>query len=449
VAGAAFLLAAIAGAAGGCVGDDPSPASVNGAPDADVPETAADSSPASDASGPVEDAAHGDACSDVPARKACTGSDLGALAETCSAGMWTDHACEPLSLAMGCAVRSNGGVVCWGDGGRGKLGNGKTDDALTPVEVTGITDAVQVSVGFLNVCAVRANGHIACWGRGTEGQLGNGSSEDSSVPVDVLSIDDAVEVSAGLNHACAVRKSGKVFCWGTNTNGVLGYGGATTDVKPTPVEVTGISSAISVRSTTSSSSGVHACALLAAGQIMCWGHDAAGELGDGAVGADKLEPVAVKDITGAVQVDVTASSTCARLASGEVKCWGSGGSGRCGDGNASEAPRLSPVTVSGLTDAKDIRLADQSACALRAAGQVVCWGYGTYGRLGNGFSDSQIAPVNVTGLTDAIAIAVGDATGCALRMNAEPVCWGLGNHGARGDGTLIETVATPVPMLWP
>jgi hypothetical protein len=72
-----------------------------------------------------------------------------------------------------CALLSTGHVECWGTNGEGELGNGKTTNSDTPVEVSGITDATQVSAGAGQTCALLATGHIDCWGYNESGQLGD------------------------------------------------------------------------------------------------------------------------------------------------------------------------------------------------------------------------------------------------------------------------------------
>src|SRR5690242_9090367 len=44
-----------------------------------------------------------------------------------------------------CAVLSDGHAGCWGRNGNGQVGDGTTDDALTPVLVAGLTTVTQIS----------------------------------------------------------------------------------------------------------------------------------------------------------------------------------------------------------------------------------------------------------------------------------------------------------------
>ncbi|MGH2958502.1 MAG: RCC1 domain-containing protein, partial [Solirubrobacterales bacterium] len=125
--------------------------------------------------------------------------------------------------ARTCALRQGGDVVCWGDGSFGVLGNGTTDTlAATPVSVTGLTDAVAVSVGGSHTCAVRETGSIACWGYNHLGQLGDGSTATASTPVAVTGISNATAVAAGAGHTCALLETGVVTCWGDGRYGQTG-----------------------------------------------------------------------------------------------------------------------------------------------------------------------------------------------------------------------------------
>jgi len=82
-----------------------------------------------------------------------------------------------------CAVRSTGGVDCWGDNSIGELGNGNTRGGYdTPQAVTGMTDAVAVisdaDPGLSDpggYCAVLSTNRMVCWGDNGFGELGDGT----------------------------------------------------------------------------------------------------------------------------------------------------------------------------------------------------------------------------------------------------------------------------------
>ena len=97
------------------------------------------------------------------------------------------------SKSHSCALKSDGSVWCWGSDNKGKLGDGTPDaNSLTPVQVAGLG-----GVGFLSgvdalfdgagdekhSCAADSGGSVWCWGDGGKGQLGDGSGVDRSYPV--------------------------------------------------------------------------------------------------------------------------------------------------------------------------------------------------------------------------------------------------------------------------
>ncbi|MCB1395209.1 MAG: hypothetical protein KDJ98_04365 [Rhodobacteraceae bacterium] len=135
-----------------------------------------------------------------------------------------------------CAVRSSGGMACWGYGGDGQIGDGYRGNRWTPATVTGITDARLVSAGFRHSCAIREGGDLACWGDNDFGQLGNGTNTPSATWVAVAGVTDASALSAGRYHTCAaLRATGRVVCWGQNWRGQLGDN--SNEHRSTPVEV--------------------------------------------------------------------------------------------------------------------------------------------------------------------------------------------------------------------
>ena len=173
-----------------------------------------------------------------------------------------------------CGRRASGKVVCWGDGSRGQIGAAQ---GRRIVEVAGVEDAARLTAGAEFSCALSASGGVACWGDNRAGQLGDGKGRPgaaSAAPVAVRELNDAVAVGAGRAHACAVRSSGEVVCWGDNRAGQLGNDERAAWVAP--VAVPGIEDAVEVVA-----GAEHTCARLRRGTVACWG---AGERRQGDVG---------------------------------------------------------------------------------------------------------------------------------------------------------------------
>src|SRR5947208_2205757 len=105
------------------------------------------------------------------------------------------------------------------------------------------------------------------------------------------------------------------------------------------------------------------------------------------------------------RLSVAASHACHVVNDGTVRCWGNNGFGQLGDGTTTG--RLTPVTVSGLTNAVAIAGGSNHTCALLAGGTARCWGDNGFGQLGDGTTTNLLTPVTVSGLTNAVAIAGG------------------------------------------
>ncbi|MFO0714774.1 MAG: hypothetical protein U0353_33350 [Sandaracinus sp.] len=243
----------------------------------------------------------------------------------------TDATQIAIGWSVGCALRASGAVVCWGRGSDGGLGNGVTSDAMAPVPVTGVADATQIAVGgdpsHDHACARRATGAIVCWGTAIGG-LGDGATSSRATPVTVSGLADALEVSAGGSHSCARRPTGAVLCWGLGIGGQIGDGSWMT--RPTPVSVSGVADAASL-----ALGGDRSCARRRDGSVACWG-DASpfGTLGHGAL-TDSNLPVAALGVSATTQLAVSPITTltghaCAARLDAPPLCWGDDQRGQLG-----------------------------------------------------------------------------------------------------------------------
>ena len=237
----------------------------------------------------------------------------------------------------------------------------------------------------------------------------------SLVPPDGSPVLRAQAVAAGSQHSCALVAGGQVKCWGDNSGDQLGDGGGEA-LAETPVLVQnhGVVTAISAGS-------AHTCALLGDGGVECWGTGIDGQLGGG---SEQPAPVPTAVALGqpAIAVGAGFMHSCAVLRDGTAACWGNNSAGQLGDGTTQIS--FVPVAVAGLTGAVAIAAGDWLTCALRADGTVQCWG------------EFVRAPDAPDGPTDAVALVVGAAHACALERTGAIVCWGDDNQGQLGDGRI-------------
>jgi alpha-tubulin suppressor-like RCC1 family protein/ligand-binding sensor domain-containing protein len=337
-----------------------------------------------------------------------------------------------------CALMGGGDVKCWGS----KVGDGQNLRArLIPVDVTGLDGVTSLSTSSVSdsTCVVTAGGGAKCWGANSGG-LGDGVSSLSSVPRDVQNVSGVQSIATGLFHICAITTGGAVKCWGENSAGQVGD--STTTSRTTAVDVSGLASgakslAVGTR---------HSCVVTTGGGAKCWGDNTSGQLGDGTT-TNRKTPVDVSGLTsGVLSLAAGDLHTCALLASGGVKCWGSNSEGRLGDGTSVD--RSTPVSVVGLaTGVGSVAVGYWHSCAMLSGGGVKCWGRNTESQLGDGTRTNRATPAEVLGLSAGIAqLSSGGFHTCVLIQPASVKCWGYNASGRLGDGTSVERSA-PVNVV--
>ncbi|NCO03744.1 MAG: DUF1554 domain-containing protein [Alphaproteobacteria bacterium] len=180
-----------------------------------------------------------------------------------------------------CAVKADGTLWCWGQNHVGQLGIGYESTGENIPRQVAITDVVKVSLGGYRAndtetasCALKSDNTVWCWGNNQFGQVGNGTSGAPNVlnPVQVSGITNAIDISAISRSAFALLDDGRIKGWGNNSNYRLGTGSVASIVS-TPVFVSTINNAVKLAD---GSGSTHMCAITDTGGMQCWGTNGSG-----------------------------------------------------------------------------------------------------------------------------------------------------------------------------
>lgn len=207
--------------------------------------------------------------------------------------------------------------------------------------------------------------------------------------------------------------------------------------------------------------GNHSCALLASGEVKCWGDNTYGQLGQGnteRIGDDEsIDSIAPIDLSGEKALQVIAGNlhTCVLTESNKVKCFGDSAYGQLGMSSTEKLGDDEPLSSYGYTDiggiVRKLYGGTYHNCALLTTGDVRCWGMNTFGQLGTGDTEAigDDEPVSTGSLVDlggkAIQMDISSMSfhACAILSGGTLKCWGRNSHGQLGLGHL-NNVLTPV-----
>jgi alpha-tubulin suppressor-like RCC1 family protein len=361
-----------------------------------------------------------------------------------------------------CMLLVDGTVKCWGDNTVGQLGIGSFSAGTPSIPasaIAGLTDVTALTAGFSHTCASHRADGLSCWGENGSGQLGDGTTTDRNVPTGTVGVQgQEAAMSGGGSHTCNVQFT-FAYCWGSDAMGELGNGADPSSTSPD--QIVTLTTAVAI-----AAGGNHSCALLYDGTEKCWGLNSSGQVGDGTI-TNRTSPVTVfglmylaapaaLDLNGAHDIVAGESHACALLANGEVRCWGANADGQLGDGTTTLRNTPAPVCLSGsgaacprVIDATNISAGKNHTCVVRLNGTVLCWGANAQGQLGDGTTTDRPNPVQVCqttcgfllGSVTNVSAGGSDATDahtCAVTSVHSAACWGDNSFGQLGDGTTID-----------
>jgi alpha-tubulin suppressor-like RCC1 family protein len=329
----------------------------------------------------------------------------------------------------------------WGWARNGALGtNDTTPNRSTPVTTfVGGTNWRQVSAGYEYMAAIKTDGTLWTWGEGGSGILGNASTTDVFTPITTFSGGtNWQQVSCGSFHTAAIKTDGTLWVWGAGSarlgTGALSFG--------TNTPVTTFAGGTNWRQVSCGRS--HTAAIRTNGTLWTWGYGVYGKLGNDNISSRFTPVTTFAGGTNWKQVSCGEDHTAAIKTDGTLWTWGRGFLGRLGNNDTNN--RTTPVTTfAGGTNWRQVSCGDEHTAAIKTDGTLWIWGAGTFGRLGNGAINQVWTPVTTfSGGTNWQEVSAGGSHTSAIKTDGTLWTWGSGNLERLGNGATSGSISTPV-----
>lgn len=358
------------------------------------------------------------------------------------------------------ALLGSGRVASWGGNLYGQLGdNGYKANwelGLSHASVNGLSGVTAISAGNEYALALLGNGTVMAWGNNQYGQLGDGAGgtesrtgQNERTPRRVEGLADVVAIASGGGSNFALQANGTVSAWGSNSSGQLGIewpvqcqrrntagcrqyecetetGSELCSVRPAPVmqaAKTPLTGVVAI-----SAGAVAAYALLKDGEVLSWGGNLKGQLGQPNVESGgrsaftppgKVMQSTTEALTNVIEISAGFDHALARLSSGKIVGWGDddqGELGELGPGSSEVCQKAHPELpcerlarpINGLGDQQVEAISAGAKYSLALiAHKVFAWGRNDHGELGDGGTSSRAVPLAVAGLGSVQAVSAG------------------------------------------
>lgn len=247
-------------------------------------------------------------------------------------------------------------------------------------------------------------------------------------------------LSLGRHFALALAADGQLLSWGRNDFGQLGNGQAALQSTPQPLADLGEVVALAAGDSFS-------LALRADGTVWAWGSNSSGELGDGSR-LSKAYPVPVTGLPAKIKaISAGVQHGLALADDGSVWHWGLIWQTTATDAAAQSVVSPRASRVAGLPPIQAIGAGQAHSLALANDGSVWSWGDNAFGQLGSGSGSAAVAmPQSLPFAERITAISSAAFSNLVLDAKGQVWAWGMGGWGALGDGTDLDRPA-PVRVV--
>lgn len=384
-----------------------------------------------------------------------------------------------------CALLPDKTVKCWGQNNQWQLWNWTNVNSETPVQVSWLTDVKEIvwSKWHYVYCARKTDWTVWCWWDNGYGQLWDWTASDyKTTPVQVSWISNAVDISVWYYHACAILSGGTVKCWWNNSYWRLWDW--TTNHSYTPVSVSwSLTNAVEI-----SLWLYYSCARLDDFSVKCWGYDGHWQMRNGDGNNSELTPYDMWLAKDVVEISSSAYTIHVRYSDNTQGAWwynshwevsytnsvpwaskiswwyhhacqmSNDGSVYCwwrniyGETWSWWARSMVPQTVVKsqwvpLTNVEEIASWYINNCARHTNWTITCWWYNSYWQLWRWVTWDSHAHTLVSGISNAISISAWMYHYCA-RLNDNSVkCWWRWLQWQIGDWNMDNINSSPKTVM--
>jgi alpha-tubulin suppressor-like RCC1 family protein len=366
-----------------------------------------------------------------------------------------------------------------------------------PLQVAGMTGAVDVAVADYRMYALKSDGTVWSWGLIVSDIDPYNGATWAATAVQVTGLSDVVAISSHTNHAVALKRDGTVWSWGKNDWGWWSdqWGKLGNNLKghsATPVQVVGPSGIGYLTGITAVVTGSnHSLALRNDGTVWAWGENYYGQLGNGDTYNSSPVPTQVAGLIASTLL--APSNLTATAVSGSVALTWTAVTGAKSYNVYRSTTRVGPGTLLGNT--VSINYSDTSAvsgttyyyyvtavagtlesipsskvvaqagtgtvqtvstmksvgggfyhsAAVGTDGSLWTWGSNNFGELGKGTTSDASTPAKLTSISGVNAVTGGNDHMVALKSDGTVWAWGYNYHGELGNGTKTGNTANSTP----
>lgn len=255
------------------------------------------------------------------------------------------------------ALRNDGKVLAWGDNGAGQLGDGTKTEHLTPLEVSDLTDVIQIRAATGTSgngangrwsLALKNDGTAWGWGANNAGQLAQDmtASEHMFTKPVKIAVTNIKAITANYNQGFAITNGGTVYAWGHTQSGALGNNHCNVGEQLVPVLVVSQDGNGTLDQVLFIDGGTnYALVARTDGTVWGWGNNLQGILGDGTTGTTvkcpggnfdatntQIVPKQALQVSSAIMVAAAGSQSLVLLNDGTVLGAGSNTNNKIGLG---------------------------------------------------------------------------------------------------------------------